>query len=396
MSCPKLRFKDAEGKDFPDWNFVQMKEICKINQGLQIPISSRFGEYGPNRFFYITNEFLREGAKKKYFIENPSPSVICTDDDVLMTRTGNTGKVVTGVSGAFHNNFFKINYDRNLLNKGFLVEFLSKKETQSTILKLAGTSTIPDLNHSDFYAMKVPLPILAEQKKISSFLSRVDQKIFLLIKKHELLVKYKKGVIQKIFNQGIRFKDSGGRDFPDWAEYALGDIGEIITGKTPKTDNKDLWGGDIQFVTPTDIKDSKYQNQTARYVTKNQKLKTLPKNSIMFTCIASIGKMALSTQECITNQQINSIVPNENFDSEYIYYALLNIVDYIRSTKSSSTLPIINKSEFSKFIIGVPSKNEQQLISNFLSVVDKKIEVIQSQIKLSMQYKQGLLQQIFI
>jgi len=202
--------------------------------------------------------------------------------------------------------------------------------------------------------------------------------------------------MQQIFNQEIRFKDEDGQEFSEWQDFSLGEVGEIVTGKTPKTGDKGLWGGELLFVTPTDMTVSKFQYESARTVTKTPKLKILPKNSIMFTCIASIGKMALSAKECITNQQINSIIPHEQFDSEYIYYALLNVVDYIKSTKSSSALPIINKTEFSKFIIGIPSVGEQQVIAKFISNIDRKIELIQSQITLTKQYKQGLLQQMFI
>ncbi|MGF2635653.1 hypothetical protein ACQUFW_04330 [Acinetobacter johnsonii] len=73
MSVPKLRFKEFDGA----WSIKPLKNICKINQGLQIAIENRFTDDGVNRYFYITNEFLREGAKKTYFIENPPRNVIC-------------------------------------------------------------------------------------------------------------------------------------------------------------------------------------------------------------------------------------------------------------------------------------------------------------------------------
>ena len=126
MASPKLRFKEF-GRN---WSIKPLKNICKINQGLQIAIENRFTDDGVNRYFYITNEFLREGAKKTYFIENPPRNVICDENDILMTRTGNTGQVVTDVKGAFHNNFFKIDFDRSIINKNFFIEFLKKDKYQ--------------------------------------------------------------------------------------------------------------------------------------------------------------------------------------------------------------------------------------------------------------------------
>jgi len=175
----------------------------------------------------------------------------------------------------------------------------------------------------------------------------------------------------------------------------LGEVGKIITGKTPSTKNLELWNGDIQFVTPTDIDSNKYQIITQRTIKKNTKTKTLPPNSIMFTCIASIGKMSLSVFPCVTNQQINSIIPFKEFSNEFVFYAILNIVDYIKSTQSSNTLPIINKTEFSKFKISVPTVAEQTQIAHFLSSLDAKISSVAEALEATEKWKKGLLQRMF-
>jgi type I restriction enzyme S subunit len=203
--------------------------------------------------------------------------------------------------------------------------------------------------------------------------------------------------MQQLFTQALRFKDENGNDFPEWEVKKLGEVGEIITGKTPSTTNLDLWDGDIQFVTPTDINENKYQYLTQRTIKELENTKLLPEKSIMFTCIASIGKMSLSIKPCVTNQQINSIIPFKNFDNEFVYYSVLNIVDFIKSTQSTNTLPIINKTEFSKFEINIPKdKQEQTKIANFLSSIDEKINV-QTQFIASMEtWKKGLLQKMFV
>lgn len=381
MRVPKLRFKNAAGKDFPDWNFVPMKEICKINQGLQIPIARRFSESGPNRFFYITNEFLREGAKKKYFIENPSLSVICSDEDVLMTRTGNTGKVVTDVSGAFHNNFFKINYDRSLVNKGFLVEFLSKKETQATILKLAGTSTIPDLNHSDFYAIHAPLPALAEQQKIASFLSLADKKIYILTQKHELLIHYKKGVMQKIFNQEIRFKDGGGKGYPAWSQCKFEDIFSIANSKELQIQSsKYEASGLVPIVDQSNKKIAGWSRSEIAY-------KNIPVT--LFGDHTRIVKW-IDFEFRPGADGVQILKTRANIDPKFSYYILSKVK--LPNLGYSRHLKELREVEFF-----IPSCiNEQIQISNFISSIDEKIDLVANQLDLTQQYKQGLLQQMFI
>lgn len=195
----KLRFKDDDGQCFPDWENKKLSEITKINQGLQIKISDRYTSKVDNSFFYITNEFLRKDNKKEFYIKNPTKSVMCSKDDILMTRTGNTGMVVTGVQGAFHNNFFKINFNRDIISKDFLYFFLTSEETQHTIIKLAGNSTIPDLNHGDFYGIKIHLPTHKEQIKIANFLSKIDNKLNVVNNKIDDNKIYKKGLLQQMF-----------------------------------------------------------------------------------------------------------------------------------------------------------------------------------------------------
>ncbi|MDA5414487.1 restriction endonuclease subunit S, partial [Streptococcus thermophilus] len=167
---PKIRFNIYRKR----WKKKKFKDFTKLSQGLQIAISDRFTEDAETRHFYITNEFLNPNSRKKYYIESPSENVICTVDDILMTRTGNTGKVITNVSGAFHNNFFKVTYEKNDTAKLFLYYLLLSYDVQKEILIRAGNSTIPDLNHGDFYSIKTFIPTIEEQSAIGSLFRTLD------------------------------------------------------------------------------------------------------------------------------------------------------------------------------------------------------------------------------
>ena len=174
---PKRRFKEFVNDKA--WEQRKFKEIFEISQGLQIAISERFSKPGENRFFYITNEFLKSDYEGKYYVHNPSENVVCNRDDILMTRTGNTGIVVTDVEGCFHNNFFKIKYDKQHFNKYFICQFLSSPIMQKRILSSAGSSPIPDLSHKSFYKLDGFFPRIEEQKKISNFIINLDNLITL-------------------------------------------------------------------------------------------------------------------------------------------------------------------------------------------------------------------------
>ena len=154
---------------------VKLKELCVVNQGLQIPISKRFTESGPNRFFYITVQFLKENGDN-YYIENPSPSVTCDIDDILVVRTGNTGQVLTGVKGCFHNNFFKVTPNDRIV-KRYLYWCLNNKRMYKLMLNAASGTTIPDLKHSSFYDLEIPLFSIDNQKRIVKVLDSIDCKI---------------------------------------------------------------------------------------------------------------------------------------------------------------------------------------------------------------------------
>lgn len=170
--------------DVPEhWVVMQFRRITSLSQGLQIPQSERLHEPSKNNVEYITIKSIHAGdtLEHREYINKPSSRVQCTYDDVLLARTGATGEVITGVKGAFHNNFFKIDYSEKI-TKDFLVNMLKVQELKSHLLMLAGTTTIPDLNHGAFLSTAIALPSLKEQEEICLEISRLSEKYSLLLK----------------------------------------------------------------------------------------------------------------------------------------------------------------------------------------------------------------------
>ena len=179
-----------------NWKKTTFKRYVRLNQGLQISQNLRFDEPGENRYEYITLATMN--SDKKEYIENPPANVICVKDDILVARTGATGKIITNVEGVFHNNFFRVNYD-NKINKNYLYYYLNKKKCQEYMLLVAGSTTIPDLNHSDFLSMELCVPTITDQekigKKLNELCSRLDKAIFYRKQIIEKLEEYKKSLI---------------------------------------------------------------------------------------------------------------------------------------------------------------------------------------------------------
>jgi len=200
------------------------------------------------------------------------------------------------------------------------------------------------------------------------------------------------------FQREINFQKSLVGKIPkDWEVSRVEDLGEVITGTTPSTSHEEYWNGEHPFVTPTDIMESKYVRTTERKVTQKglQKGRLLPKDSVLVTCIASIGKIALAYEPCITNQQINAIICNKDVNPHYVYYALKSRANVLKSWAGRTTNPIVKKSLFEKFQVSLPRKmNEQRGIVGVLGVVDSAILKVDEVIWKIERLKKGLMQQL--
>jgi len=182
----------------------------------------------------------------------------------------------------------------------------------------------------------------------------------------------------------------------DWKIKTIAEIGNVVTGSTPSTKEPGYWGGKVPFISPADFDGKIYVDETERTLTEtgSQKARLLPKDSILVTCIGSLGGMAMSSRESVTNQQINAVIARENQHSRFHFYNILfNIHELIKSA-GTTTLPIINKSTFSQINLLTPPLPEQQKIAAILSSVDGVIEKTRAQIDKLKDLKTGMMQEL--
>jgi len=192
----------------------------------------------------------------------------------------------------------------------------------------------------------------------------------------------------------LRFPEFSG----EWEEKKLGDVAEIVGGGTPPTAVEKYWGGDIQWFTPTEIK-NKYITNSKRTITQvgldTSSARLLPKGTLLFSSRATVGEVGIAVQECTTNQGFQSFIVNKNNKPEFLYnWIIKNKKEFIRRA-SGSTFLEIGKSEIKKIKLNLPTKPEQQKIAAFLTAVDNKIEQLSKKQELLGEYKKGLMQQIF-
>lgn len=281
--------------------------------------------------------------------------------------------------------------------KNYRGYILKNNQVKKQIDRVATGISVLGLSKTNLDNILIPIPPKEEQEKIAQILMTWDE----AIEKQEELIEqekeFKKGMMQKIFSQKLRFKDENGNDYPEWEEKQLGEIGNIITGSTPETSKMEYYGGEYLFISPIDINSNRYVKTTKTTLTKAGFLKgrKIPKMSICFVCIGStIGKIAQNFEDCITNQQINSIVPFENISADFIYSLLEYNSNKIKLLAAEQAVPLINKTDFSKIKINIPSLPEQEKIADFLSIIDEKIEILEKKLEELKEQKKGLMQKL--
>ena len=178
---------------------------------------------------------------------------------------------------------------------------------------------------------------------------------------------------KKVYAPNLRFPEFHG----EWEKCKLGDYGKVVTGNTPPTkDIENYENGTYLWASPADLGTIKSITETKTMLSAQgfSKTRTLPKGSVLVTCIGStIGKAGMATKEMSTNQQINSIVVNDNNDNEFVYYAIQSAFPRYLSSIAVQAVPIISKSAFELLPNNRPYLQEQKKIGRFLSMLDERI-----------------------
>ena len=185
----------------------------------------------------------------------------------------------------------------------------------------------------------------------------------------------------------------------DWTIVEANKLGNIVTGTTPKTSVQEYYGGAYMFIAPGDINDNKYVKRTQKYLSKKglEVSRSLPRSTVLIVCIgATIGKVAMTAADIsTTNQQINALIPNEKVNTDYLYYALKYRSPYLPALAGRAAIPIVNKSNFGKFLVPLPPLPEQKAIAHTLRTIQKAKETRQRELELERERKAALMQYLF-
>lgn len=391
-----------------DWQRVALSDVMSVRQGLQIAISKRLKVPTNTSKEYITIQSIKKTEQLREYVEAPTKRVICNREDVLMTRTGNTGIVVTDVEGIFHNNFFLMDFDRQRIDKVFLVNYLRSPRVQHLILTKAGASTIPDLNHKDFYSIEFPLGPLPEQRKIAKILGTWDKAISTTERLIDNSKQQKKALMQQLLTGKKRLFDDSGKTFEgEWEEVKLGELGQTFTGLTGKT--KEDFGDGDQYVPYINIFNNSSVN-IARLervqINQGEKQNTVQFGDIFFTTSSEtpeeVGMSSVMLSMLEESVYLNSFCfgfrPNNLKTSapEFMQYLLRSslVRRSISVLAQGATRYNLSKVQLLKIDLSLPTFEEQQKIASVLTNADNEIVVLEKQLADLKQEKKALMQQL--
>jgi type I restriction enzyme S subunit len=252
-------------------------------------------------------------------------------------------------------------------------------------------TTIPSLQRLDLENFLIPLPSLPEQRAIAHVLRTVQRAKEATEGVIVALKELKKSLMQHLFTYGpvpvtererVPLQETEIGPIPaHWRVVRLGEVGKVITGRTPSTARPEYWNGHIPFITPADLNGMPIQ-VAQRFITEEglKEAKALPKGAVLVSCIGYIGKVGVVDSEiAATNQQINAvIVDSSKISNWFLAYAVMRESNLLESRARKTTVPILHKTNFERIPIPLPPLSEQREIARMLQAVDAKIAAEQT------------------
>lgn len=398
-NVPKLRFKGFND----EWRETTFKNIFN---NFEYGMNSAAIEFdGKNKYIRITDI---DESSNKYSKDNMvSPDGILEDkflvkeNDILFARTGaSVGKTY----------LYNIE-DGKLYFAGFLIRGNVKKEHDSRFIFMetqtenyrkwvniiSMRSGQPGINSQEYSSYNLKVPSLEEQERIANFLTKVDKIIEKQDEKVKSLEKYKKGMMQKIFSQEIRFKDENGEEYPEWEIKRVEDVANIQVGFTPDTKNDSFWDGDIKWLSIAGM-NSKYIFDGNKRISNEAlgKRELIPKNTLVMSFKLTIGRLAIIKEPMITNEAICQFYwKNKNIINEYMYQYLDSIRIESFGCRAAKGITLNNES-LNSIIVKLPCLDEQNKIADLLNNIDCIHQEELNKLNELKQWKKGLLQQMFV
>ena len=392
-----------------EWKKVKLGELYEVHNGLSKG-RQFFGTGFP--FLTFSNVF------NNWFLPEQLESLVQTTDkerescsikagDVFITRTSETmdelgmsSVALKDYPNATYNGFTKrLRPITDRVNPRYIGYYLRTPKFRGQFMAFSTMTTRASLANNDLLNMEVELPSMEIQHRIASILSRYDS----LIENYQKQIKLLEEAAQRLYKEwfvDLRFPGHENTNIIDgvpegWEKKSIGEIGTVITGKTPSTSNKENYGGSIPFITIPDMHTGIYPVSSVFLSEKgaeSQSKKYIPQGALIVSCIGTAGLVCITKERCQTNQQINSLILDDKEMLHYMYFVFLSLKEHLNNIGSNgATMTNVNKSKFEGIDIVVPSSCIIRDFSQRTTPYFENIKSLQSQLRLLTEARDRLL-----
>lgn len=374
MNVPQLRFSGFDG----EWELKRIKDIAPLQRGFDLVKENIVPGKYPIGY---SNGIL--GFHNEYKAKGPG---------VFTGRSGTIGNIHFTESDYWPHNTSLWVTDFKGNKEKFIYYFYKKVDLK----KYNAGSTVPTLNRNDVHDLKRAIPKREEQEKIADFLTLLEKRIEKQQEKIEKLEHFKKGMMQKIFSQELRFKDEDGGEFPEWEEELLSQI-SIINPKTEPLQDE-FYYIDLESVDKGRVGELKVVNMEDA---PSRAQRVLMKNDVLFQTVRPYQQNHFYVEELSDKQLVASTgfaQIRTNQSSRYIYY-LMHTEEFSQEVLNRCTgtsYPAINSSHLGKIKVPVPSLAEQIKIADFLFALDNKLTKEKEKLMVLEEQKRGFMWGMFV
>ena len=423
MKSPRLRFIGFNNGEFLEWKSVRFGDHAQVNRGgsprpIQDYITNdadglnwiKIGDVSPKtNHIKSTKEKIKKSGLNKTREVHPG--------DLILSNSMSFGRpYIVDIDGCIHDGWLLITNYSDAFIKEFLCYLLVSENIKRQYTQYAAGSTVQNLNSDIVQGLSVSIPSLSEQQKIADFLSSYDEKISIQRERVEALERRKKGLLQKVLSQEIRFKADDGSEFPEWNEIPFCMAFSSISNNTlsrselsydVKTSVRNIHYGDVLIkfgaVIHTNIDNIPYVIEIDDKLTKEKLLKS---GDVIFAATAEDNTVGKACELVLDDDSDNIVAglhtiavrPNETFAFGYLGYFFNStlfhdqLLPLIQGIKVSS---ISKRALFSETKVFYPSLPEQMKIADFFTAIDDQINIEKERLATMETIKKGLLQGLF-
>lgn len=386
------------------WEFKKLKEIGRTQTGTT-PSKSEKSFYGgdipfvrPAELDIDGNGAIKYDSELKLTQEGALKSRIISANSILMCCIGSVGKTGYSIKEVTCNQQINTITPYDSCNGKFVYYALLAPSFQNEVIKIANSAkaTLAIISKGKWEEMSIPVAPLSEQQQIVDRLDSAFAKIDAVKANAEKQLNDAKTLFKKELSKAMMPKEG-------WKKKKLGEIGDVIGGTTPNTNNPDYWDGDICWISPAELHGERYLYDSVKKITQEavnaKSLKELPVGTVILSSRAPIGKVAINKVPMYCNQGFKCIVCGKEVYNEFLYWWLWGNTDYLNSLGTGATFKEISKSVVEKIQIPIPPLSEQQAIVSHLDTLSEKLKTVEEKQKAVMAecdaMKQALLREVF-